>query len=225
MRLSISVTFSIFTIHTLYVYVCTAVIRGAGLDHNTFLGFVLTSHHSIDILGCPECFRLIQVAVNKLRIKMKSFNITADFTKAGGLRIRDKNFEAALKALTNEINDLMTKMKGLLNGDDDLFKFFASLKEQFKVLTDGYSELERMMDKSEGASKAGQNDVRKSENIIDMIKALLKLITKKLSKEGRKISEKATSGSGDVGDLSKKMREIAEEVNISYMISSLHYLI
>jgi len=166
---------------------------------------------SIGCISCPKCFELIQVAVIDLRERMKNFNISGDLAGAGSLRIRDKNFENVLKALKEKINGLKKRMEDLLRKDDDLFKFFKSLTEQFKTLTDEFDDLEKMLGKSDGASKTGQVEIKKAEDTIDAIKRMLKDLEKKLEVEGQKIYKKAQSGSDDIGDVSKRMRQIAEE--------------
>lgn len=103
-------------------------------------------------------------------------------------------------------------MDDLLKEDNELFKFFTGLKEDLKKLEDNYGELDKMLTKSKGATKSGQNDINKTEGIIEQIKDLLRKIEKRLEEEGERIRKKAETGSSGIGDLSKRMREIAEEV-------------
>jgi len=166
---------------------------------------------SIGCISCPKCFDLVKVAVDDLRFKLRSFNISADISSTGGLQIRDKKFEEKLKELNQLTENLKKKMDDLLKEDNELFKFFTGLKEDLKKLEDNYGELDKMLTKSKGATKSGQNDINKTEGIIEQIKDLLRKIEKRLEEEGERIRKKAETGSSGIGDLSKRMREIAEE--------------
>lgn len=165
---------------------------------------------AVGCISCPKCFDLIQLAVSDLREKMNAFNITGG---RGGpsVKLRDAEFEKAFNKIKNEIADLEKTMTGLQQEDTALFRFLKNLEEEFKEVKEKYDDLERMLDKSDGASESGKQEVKKADTVLEQIKELLAKLKKKLEEDGKKIYDKAESGSDDVGDLSKKMRDIAEE--------------
>lgn len=77
-----------------------------------------------------------------------------------------------------------------------------------------------MVEKSKGASKTGQAEIQKAEEVIDLIKSLLKDAEDRLKREGFEIYKNAISSADDLSDAAKRMREIAEEV-----YSALEFLI
>lgn len=168
---------------------------------------------SVGCIACPKCFDLIQVAVNELREKLLTFNFTqGNFTdKNPGIDVRDKNFEAAIKALDKEIQELRKKTEGLLKGDQELYSFFQSLSQQFNRLFKRFDDLKNIVEKSKGASKTGQAEIQKAEEVIDLIKSLLKDAEDRLKREGFEIYKNAISSADDLSDAAKRMREIAEE--------------
>ncbi len=97
-----------------------------------------------------------------------------------------------------------------------MFTFFGSLVEQFMAMKENYAKLENMMGKSKDASKSGQTEITKAEKVIEQIKNLFKNLEKKLEEAARKIYDKAAEGgNGNVNDLSKQMRQIAEKVRVT----------
>jgi len=167
---------------------------------------------SIGCISCPKCFELIQVAVNDLREKMETFNITGGRGGGKSLKLRDPDFEKVLNELKKQIGDLKKQMEGNVKKDEELFNFFTSLVKQFNAMKKNYEKLENMMSKSKDASTSGQKEISRAEGRIKEIKDLFKELQKKLKEAAQKIYEKAAQGgTGNVNDFSKKMRELAEE--------------
>ena len=154
---------------------------------------------------------MIQVAVDKLRYKLKTFNITGNLTDRT-IDVKDANFEKLIRQLQKSIDKLRKMIDELLAGDKSLSDFFEKLVERFEKLSKQIRGLQRMIEKSTGATKTGQNEITSAEETIDMITKLLEEAEMMLKAEVEKILKAAESNRGDVSGLAKRMRAIAEEV-------------
>lgn len=154
---------------------------------------------------------MIQEAVNKLRQKLKTFNITGNLTDPT-VDVKDVNFEKLIRQLQKSIGELRKLIDELLAGDKSLSEFFEKLVEQFEKLDTRIPGLQKMIEKSTGATKTGQEEITSTEEIIEIIKELLNNAEMMLKAEAEKILKAAESNRGDVSGLAKRMREIAEEV-------------
>jgi len=166
---------------------------------------------SVGCIACPKCFELIQVAVNRLREKLSSFNFTSE---AGnntdpGIDIKDEDFEKLLKKYEKLIMKLAEKTEKLSIGEMELREYFESLTSLFERLVTTIEELKTLMEKSEGASKTGQVEIGDAEDIIELIKALLNQGEEQLAKQGNVLFNNSTGG--DASGMAKRMKEIAEK--------------
>lgn len=157
---------------------------------------------------------MIQVAVKKLRDKLKTFNITGNLTDPT-IDVKDANFEKFIRQLQKSIDELRRMIEQLLAGDNSLSDFFEKLVEQFEKLSKQIPNLQALIEKSTGATKTGQDHITSAEKTIELIERLLNDAEMILKAEAEKITKAAESNNGDVSGLAKRMREIAEEVLIS----------
>ena len=81
-----------------------------------FSNYLFLTNFAFSLPGCPKCFELIQVAVNDLREKMLTFNITGGRGGAS-IKLRDAEFEKALNKLKRQIGDLQKRMQDNLKKD------------------------------------------------------------------------------------------------------------
>ena len=181
----------------------------------------ILSKNSLVYSACPKCFDLVQLAVNKLRRRLFTMNLTeGNFTsKETGIDVRDENFENAIRSLEEAINELKKKTDGLLDGDTKLFEFFDGLRKQFEKIHKRFAELKLMVDDSKDASEKGRVEITKAEEIIEEIKKLLKGAEEKIASAGGDLFDGKENNAGDISDFAKTMRDIAKEVKlyVAYM--------
>ncbi|XP_066935737.1 laminin subunit gamma-1-like [Clytia hemisphaerica] len=168
---------------------------------------------SVGCIACPKCFDLVQLAVNKLRQRLSTMNLTkGNFTNEEvGIDVRDENFENAIRALDKAIDELKKKTNSLLDGDKQLFEFFDGLRKQFEKINERFGELKSMVEQSKEASEKGEVEVTRAEEIIEEIKKLLQDAEDKIAQESAKLFDKNDDSAVDLSDLAKEMREIAKE--------------
>ncbi|XP_047134254.1 laminin subunit gamma-1 [Hydra vulgaris] len=166
---------------------------------------------SLGCTDCPPCFKLIQVVVNQIREKLFNFEgVKNNISAVSELNIRDADFESALNALRKEVDSLYTKVLQLSKDDKALFEFFKSLSEKFMHLNDIIVGLEAMVSKSEGAATTSMTKTKEAEDIIELIKKLLKEIEDKIKNNKDHVNSHSVNTNMQ-NDTAKILKEIAEE--------------
>ncbi|KAF4517691.1 hypothetical protein B566_EDAN016517 [Ephemera danica] len=163
-------------------------------------------------IDCPECYNLVQDAVNAHRKKLsKLVELLSNITDTPTV-IDDVDFERKLNEVQERVDQLWTDAKsGAGSGDKTLLERLEDLKKRLQAVSDMHKQVHDMTGKASDSTEQGERNATLAEDAIESAQEALKNALEYLQTEGAEALTEAIQRSEQYGQQSDQMSDIARQ--------------
>ncbi|XP_018318768.1 laminin subunit gamma-1 isoform X2 [Agrilus planipennis] len=163
-------------------------------------------------VDCPDCYNLVQNASRNHLAKLARLAEILDEIERNPTVINDDLFEKQLRAIQDEIEDLLDQARTGTGGDEEnLTEKLNNIEERQKAISRTLSEIKENTQLALDMGEIAKSNVSYTEDSISLAKKDLEEASDILQTQGKNALENAQKRAREFGQQSDKMTSIAQE--------------
>ncbi|GLH05167.1 Netrin-A [Gryllus bimaculatus] len=164
---------------------------------------------------CPECYNLVQDAVNAHREKLKDLRDLLNKISSSPVVLNDEEFDRKIVEVEAIVNELWNNAKeGTGSGDKSLLEHLTELSKRLVNVENLLRQVDAATEQALIANALSEANVTQAEEVVERAQELLKDALDYLVTDGYAGLEKAQERSKQFGQQSEQMSEIAREARV-----------